>query len=103
MAYLYEQVEENLGRMFGPNVGLNADWSVSAWYVANLPEMPISFFITDNENDSYSLVQRTYSEEDNDEIIDLRTWEINSPADIRTMKADLRKLADARKKNPISF
>jgi hypothetical protein len=60
-------------RLLGRNVGLNSDWSSTAYYVAprngkpNLTDGAIYLF--DNEdNGRWALLQRFYSEEDNDDI-----------------------------------
>ena len=50
--------------------GLNADWITQAWFigpgVAN--DTDGGYYLIDNEDDSYSIVQRFYRDGDNDEI-----------------------------------
>jgi len=82
-----------LRSLYGRDIGLTADWAVSTWSVKEVFEdPPIGIFITDNEDDTYSLLIRIYSDDDNDEIIELRTWEINNLGDVRKMERELSRL-----------
>ena len=52
----------------GRDVGLNADWSVSAWCVWHDgagPNRGRGLYITDNENGELSLMRRDFTTEDN--------------------------------------
>ena len=60
-----------ISKRLGSNVGLNADWSVSAWHlgpsqVANMQGGEA--YLLDNEDDSYSIVRRYYVDEGYDGI-----------------------------------
>jgi hypothetical protein len=46
-----------ISRHLGPDVGLNADWSFSAWHVGKIDDGGHRY-ILDNEDDTYSLVER---------------------------------------------
>ena len=61
-------IEEN------SDCGLNADWSVSAWHIgpSGTPNWHDGdFYIVDNEDDTYAIVQRFHRDDDNDEINDI--------------------------------
>lgn len=72
--FLDEEVEELAKAVaHGQNVGLNGDWSVSAWHLgpSSVPNKNDGdFYLLDNEDNSYSVVQRFYREP-NDEIKEL--------------------------------
>jgi hypothetical protein len=72
----HELIEEEMRAKGIPNVGLNADWSVSAWVVGKTPSITRSrltgreyptgidghpVYLLDNEDDTYSAVLRFYS------------------------------------------
>jgi hypothetical protein len=58
----------------GRNIGLNADWSVSAWSVGD-------FYIVDNEDGTASLIDRQWREEEED-------WWHQSLATVGTRSSD---------------
>jgi len=57
--------------------GLNADWSVDAWLIgAGTPNRTDgACYLTDNENDTWSIVRRYYRDDDNDRIDTLHTFD----------------------------
>lgn len=72
----HELIEAEMRSRGIPNVGLNADWSVSAWIVGKTPNMARSrlsgreyptgvggnpVYLLDNEDDTYSAVLRFYN------------------------------------------
>ena len=52
--------------------GLNADWSVQAYYLGEGEPNTLTgqLYVLDNEDETFSLVQRNYSDSDNDEILE---------------------------------
>jgi len=65
--------------------GLNADWCVSAWFIKpavvvydreSVPNMSDgSAYLTDDEDGTFSIVRRYYSDDDNDRIDTVATFE----------------------------
>jgi len=80
------EAREKLDRAFGEHMGLNADWSVRAWYVAgegeenrnpDRPDVPAALYthhsiwiIEEDGGDQYCVVEREH-QEDNDDIDEL--------------------------------
>ena len=75
------EAREKLDRAFGPHMGLNADWSVRAWYVAgegeenrnpDRPDIPAALYthhgiwIIETEDDQYCVLERTHVDDDDD-------------------------------------
>lgn len=86
--FLYQKVESTLSDHYGRNIGLNADWSVSAWALGK------NRYITDNENDTYSIVVREWDDNNDDlwdEITEEYSWNMNSESDLRKMLRDLKR------------
>ena len=54
-----------LQRQLGGNIGLNADWCVSAWHICVDGE---DRYLLDMEDGTFDVVTRKYREDDNDDI-----------------------------------
>jgi len=52
--------------LFGQHVGLNADWSVTAWFLGpgKANRTSGAYYLTDNEDGTWSIVQRYYEDDD---------------------------------------
>jgi hypothetical protein len=71
----FEKEMRQRGRV---NVGLNSDWCVSAWEFTGNPVGILSetyVYLIDNEDDTYALVTRDWSEDARDVIDVVRTFE----------------------------
>jgi len=62
-----EELETQLTQRLGRHSGLNSDWSVSVWAVGG------GLFVTDNEDETYSIVTRF--EPEWDEIEEVETFD----------------------------
>lgn len=85
---LIKVVHSRLSDIYGRDIGLNADWSVSAWAIGK------NRYITDNENNTYSIVIREWDDNDEflwDEITEEYTWNMDSEADLKRMIRDLKR------------
>jgi|10_taG_2_1085330.scaffolds.fasta_scaffold11948_4 hypothetical protein len=60
-----EATRDFLKRQLGGNIGLNADWCVSAWHIYVDGE---DRYLLDMEDGTYEVVTRKYREDDNDDI-----------------------------------
>jgi hypothetical protein len=59
--------DQAISKRLGQNVGLNADWSVSAWHLGSSQVPNIEggdAYLLDNEDDTFSVVQRFYVDDD---------------------------------------
>ena len=70
-----------LREQLGGDVGLNADWATSAWHLGSGPRPTLAgprwtdslpnrqsgdYYVTDDEDGSWSILRRTYRQNDND-------------------------------------
>jgi len=63
----HEQMRETLNAVFGQHRGLNADWAVEAWHVKG------RFWIVDNEDGTFSSVERIVSDDGEQQVNILST------------------------------
>jgi len=63
----HQRVAKRLTKRLGPNVGLNGDWSVSAWHLGPGSEpnqVSGDWYVMDNEDETYSIARRWYVGDD---------------------------------------
>jgi hypothetical protein len=62
---LRDMMEDWAKTNFGKDVGLNADWAVSAWFIKG-QNLKDGIYLVDNEDDTYSLVHRVWHGDDSE-------------------------------------
>ena len=75
-----ETTTSKLARQF-THCGLNADWCVSAWCVKHSgqgPNLGRGVYITDNEDETYSVVSRDFDEDELTVVLTLPDSQIDA-------------------------
>lgn len=100
---MYQQAADVLSKtldMHFKRCGLNADWSVEAWHVSK-GEPNITdgdYYVTDNEDDTFSIVRRVYHAKDNDDIQLIMTADITDVVHVEELISAALELHEAKRK-----